>query len=89
MAEHLAAPFPTSVETGEDYGDVNSVLIGSDIYGWASQVSKGSPLTAIDRDRLEKARDNLTNSLDAFPAEARPYYETLVELATATLGTRP
>ena len=56
-----------------------------DIYGWASQVSSGMPLTATDRDRLVKARDDLANSLQAFPADARAYYERLIELATATL----
>ena len=45
MEEHSAAPFPESVETGEDYGSVNSVLIGADIYVSALQVSRGTPLT--------------------------------------------
>jgi len=85
IADHLATPFPTSVETGEDYGSVNSVLIDADIYGYALQVSNREPLSATQLARLERARDDLAASLAAFPVDARAYYEQLVTLATAAL----
>ncbi|MGH9159624.1 MAG: hypothetical protein ACRD2X_06520 [Vicinamibacteraceae bacterium] len=76
LAEHLAAPFPTNVEKGIDYGTVDPVMIDADIDGWASKVSKGEVLTSADRDRLRVARNDLAQSLASFPEAARPYYET-------------
>jgi hypothetical protein len=84
MTEHRAAAFPESVEKGLDYGEVDAVLIGADIYGWALRASKGD-LSRVDRDHLQIARLSLLRSLDAFPNEARPYYEQLVALATEAL----
>jgi hypothetical protein len=84
IAEHGAAPFPTSIEKGSDYGEVDAVMIGADIFGWALQ-SEGGCLGPADRDRLRAARDSLTRSLPAFPDEARPYYAQLVALADAAL----
>lgn len=85
MAEHLAADFPPSIEKGLDYGDVDAVLIGADIYGWVTRATVG-PLTETDRQRLKVARDRLERSLDAFPPPARPYYAQLVRLAGAALS---
>ena len=85
MAKHMSTPFPESVEKGLNYGEVDAVMIGADIYGWAVRAKSGS-LTTIDRDRLHLARDELARSLDAFPEQARPYYEQLVSLASAALS---
>ncbi|WP_162941815.1 hypothetical protein [Desertimonas flava] len=84
MAEHFAAPFPTSVEKGRDYGEVDAVMIGADIYGWALR-AQGGGLLPIDGDRLRAARDALARSLLAFPDDAQPYYTQLVALADAAL----
>lgn len=84
IAEHGAAPFPPSVEKGCDYGEVDAVMIGADIYGWALRAQVDG-LTSIDRDRLQSARDALARSLLAFPVDARPYFGQLVALAEAAL----
>jgi hypothetical protein len=86
MAEHLAADFPPSIEKGLDYGTVDPVMIGADIYGWATRANAGQ-LTETDRPRLKVARDELERSLDSFPPPARPYYAQLVRLAGAALST--
>lgn len=80
---HMAEPFPESVEKGTDYGEVDAVLIGADIYGWAT---RAGALSQEDRDRLAVARDELARSIPAFPAEARPYYERLLRIAELTLS---
>jgi len=67
----MTDPLPESVQTGEDYGEVNSVLIGADIYGWALNVSKGGTLSVEDRTRLQRAAAELERSLQTFPDEAR------------------
>jgi hypothetical protein len=85
LAEHLAASFPISVVKGFDYGEVDPVMIGADIYGWASRVHRGEVLADLDRSRLEQARDELQRSIGFLPQSARPYYEQLVGLASATL----
>jgi hypothetical protein len=85
MAEHMHMPFPPNVVKGLDYGEVDPVMIGADIYGWAIKTCDGR-LSPIDRDRLVQARDELARSLDAFPAEARPYYEKVLEMAVAALA---
>lgn len=77
LTEHRAAPFPASVEKGRDYGEVDPVLIDADIFGWASQ----DRLDHVQKRSLREAVDQLTRSLDAFPADARPYYERLLRLA--------
>lgn len=86
LADHLAQPFPPSVSKGDDYGEVNSVLIGPDIYGWASRVAHGATLSPEARHGLTAARDELRRSLDAFPQDARPYYELLIDIADAALA---
>ena len=77
LAEHRNAPFPASVEKGRDYGEVDPVLIDADIFGWASQ----DRLDGAQKGSLRQAADELARSLDAFPADARPYYERLVRHA--------
>ena len=45
MRLHMAGPFPDSVEKGLDYGEVDAVMIGADIYGWATRAgSLDSPM---------------------------------------------
>ena len=84
ITEHGAAPFPPSIEKGRDYGEVDAVMIGADIYGWALR-AQGDGLTTIDRERLHAARDALARSLLAFPDDARPYFAQLVALAEVAL----
>lgn len=83
MRLHLADPFPQSVEKGLDYGEVDAVLVGADIYGWAT--SAGS-LSKIDRSRLAQAADELQRSIPMFPSDAQPYYERLLRIARLTLA---
>jgi hypothetical protein len=85
LRRHMAEPFPESVAKGEDYGEVEPVMIGADIYGWALGVSKGSSLSALDRSRLQQAADDLERSLSAFPNDARPYYERVLRIAHLAL----
>lgn len=83
MRLHLAEPFPGSVEKGQDYGEVDAVMIGADIYGWATRAGS---LSDLDRRRLERAADELQRSIGAFPSDAQPYYERLVRIARLTLA---
>lgn len=84
MRLHMAEPFPDSVEKGLDYGEVDAVMIGADIYGWATRAGS---LTDAERLRLREAADELQRSLDAFPPDAQPYYERLLRIAQLTLAT--
>lgn len=77
LAEHWAASFPSSVEKGHTYGEVDSVLIDADIVGWVSH----DRLIPTQRRSLREAADELARSLDTFPPDARPYYERLLRLA--------
>ncbi len=86
LAEHLASTFPTSVEKGTDYGDVDPVLIDAAIYGWALKVAKGSSLDPAEHRRFRAAREDLERALPCFPKESLPYFEKLVALATAVLA---
>jgi hypothetical protein len=81
----MDAPFPDAVEKGETYGKVDAVLVDADISGWASRVAAGGRLDPIDAGRLRAMRDDLRASLPAFPPAARPYYETVLAVATAAL----
>lgn len=74
---HLAEPFPNAVDKGGMYGEVDPVMVGADIYGWASQGS----LDGAQRRSLREVGDQLGRSLNYFPSEARPYYERLVRIA--------
>jgi len=57
LAGREAEPFPALVEKVTDYGAVDPVMIGADIYGWARSVVNGSRLSAQDRERLHRAAD--------------------------------
>ena len=83
MRAHLADPFPESVEKGEDYGEVDAVMIGADIYGWASRAGSLAPVEVAG---LRQAADELERSLVAFPLEARPYYERVLRIARLALN---
>jgi len=82
LAAHLAEPFPASVEKGAIYGEVDAVMVDADIYGWAMQ----DPLRRADRPLLLETTEKLRRSLSAFPPEARPYYERLLQIAQAASG---
>ena len=69
MQLHMAEPFPDSVEKGLDFGEVDAVLIGADIYGWAS---RAGALSALDRSRLAKAADELERSIAEIHSTPRP-----------------
>jgi len=83
MRLHIAEPFPDSVEKGLDYGDVDAVMIGADIYGWATRAGS---LSELDRSRLRQAADELERSIGAFPADAQPYYERILRIARLALA---
>jgi len=82
MRRHLADPFPDSVTKGLDYGEVDAVMIGADIYGWATRAGS---LSDLDRLRLGKAADELERSIEAFPQDAQPYYERVLRIARLAL----
>ncbi|MEQ4209770.1 hypothetical protein [Actinopolymorpha sp. B9G3] len=65
-----------------DYREVDAVMIGADIYGWATRPGL---LSDLDRSRLVQAADELQRSMEAFPADARPYYERILRIARLTL----
>lgn len=77
LAAHLAEPFPGSVEKGAIFGEVDAVVVGADIYGWATE----DPLRPAYRQRLRETADELRRSLAAFPPDARPFYERLMQIA--------
>jgi hypothetical protein len=83
MSRHRAEDFPDSVTKGLDYGEVDAVMIGADIYGWAT--TAGS-LLDLDRARLRQAADELERSIEAFPPDARPYFERILRIARLTLA---
>lgn len=83
MRLHLAEPFPDSVVRGLDYGEVDPVLIGADIYGWATRAGS---LTDLERSHLMRAADELKRSIGAFPPEAQPYYERILRIADLALA---
>lgn len=83
MRLHLAERFPESVEKGLDYGEVEPVLIGADICGWATRAGL---LSGLDQSRLAQAADELERSFGAFPPDAQPYYERLLRIARLTLS---
>ncbi|WP_431843991.1 hypothetical protein [Calidifontibacter indicus] len=82
MRLHVAERFPESVEKGLDYGEVDAVMIGADIYGWATRVGS---LSDLDRSRLARAADELERSISAFPKDAQSYYERVLRIARLTL----
>lgn len=87
--QHRAEPFPSSVTKGIEYGEVDPVLIGADICGWALTVARGGSLSVVDAGCLRRACDDLVGSLDTFPDQARPYYERLLRIADHVLCGPP
>jgi hypothetical protein len=82
MRLHWAEPFPDSVEKGRDYGEVDPVMIGADIYGWATRAGS---LDDADRSQLSQAAEELRRSISAFPPAAQPYYERILRIADLAL----
>lgn len=82
MRLHLADSFPESVEKGLDYGEVDAVMIGADIYGWATRAGS---LSEVERSRLAQAADELHRSIGAFAEDAQPYYERVLRIARLAL----
>ena len=41
LSRHSDLPFPSEIEKGRDYGQVDPVMIDSDIYGWAQAAADG------------------------------------------------
>ena len=85
LDDHLARPFPSSVEKGTDYGGVDCVMIGADIYGWASRIADGERLPHDERVRFEAAAEGLRAALPAFPDAARSYYRELLDMSDLAL----
>lgn len=83
MRLHMAEPVPDSVERGLDYGEVDAVMIGADIYGWAARAGS---LAELDRARLSEAAEALHRSIAAFPLDAQPYYERILRIARLALS---
>lgn len=85
LAKHRDKPFPKSVERGLDYGKVDAVLIDADIFGWTTRVERGELLSELEQLRFEAGAKELAESIAAFPLTARPYFESLPEIATLAL----
>lgn len=88
LAEHRESAFPASIVKGTDYGEVDAIMIGSDIYGWALQ-AMGGTLTSDGRECLREAGGRLSRSLGALPNQAQPYFRKLVEIASKALEAGP
>lgn len=86
MKRHMADTFPESVEKGVDVGEVEPVLIGPDIHGWALRLSHNGWLSESDRARLEEDASQLERSIRSFPSDAQPYYERVLRIARLTLA---
>lgn len=86
LARHLSEPFPDAVEKGREYGLVEPVMIGADIFGWASRVARGDSLSADEVGRFGDATAALERSITEFPREARSYYALLVQIAHLALA---
>jgi len=86
LAQHLAEPFPDAAVKGLDYGKVDAVMIGADVYGWSSRVERGEVLSDLERRSFEDAATDLSESILLFPDAARPYYELLLRIARAALN---
>jgi hypothetical protein len=85
MRRHMAEHFPDSVTKGVEYGEVDAVMIGADIYGWAAR-AHGDSLSGPDRARLLDAAEALQRSIEAFPPDAQPYYERILRIARLALA---
>jgi hypothetical protein len=85
MRCHMAEPFPESVQRGLDYAEVDAVMVGADIYGWATRAGS---LSERDRSRLAQTAAKLQRSITAFPPDAQPYYQRILRIAQLTLDTK-
>ena len=83
MRLHMAEPFPDSVEKGLEYGKVDAVMIGADIYGWATRAGS---LSDLDLSRVRQAAEELQRAVAAFPPDAQPYYARILRIARLTLA---
>lgn len=83
---HLASPFPASVDRGSLYGDLEPVMAGSDIYGWALQAASGDALSDEDILGIEQVRQSILDSFGVLPAEARDYFKDVRNLALTVLS---
>lgn len=79
----MAEPFPDSAEKGLEYGEVDAVMIGADIYGWAARAAR---LSELDRSRMLQAAEELQRSIGAFPPDAQPYFERILRIARLALA---
>ena len=86
MSAHLDDPFPSSIVKGTSYEPVDPVLVDADVYGWALRVERHEALGADEREQLVELRNELAASMEAFPSDARPYFERLLQLADETLA---
>lgn len=89
MRLHDTETFPGSVEKGCEYGEVDAVMIGADIYGWASHVASGVKLRGDQRSGLRRAAEELERSISSFPEDAQPYYERILRIARLALARQP
>ena len=91
LSEHRALPFPSAVEKGRVYGQIEPVSIDGDIFGLAEAASiRGRADRRLDAEqvaRLRKARADLTASLADLPAAAVGYFESVMRLADLALAT--
>lgn len=86
LQRHLAEPFPDSVEQDRHYGEVDPVMIGADICGWAARASS---LSTVECDGLGDALRRLRRSVPEFPTAAQPYYRRLLDIAELALCGDP
>jgi hypothetical protein len=85
MRDHLAAPWPESVERGNEYSGLDIVMVDADIYGYSTRAKSLSP---DERDSLSVAARDLEAVLGRLPEDAQPYFERLIPIARLALGER-
>jgi hypothetical protein len=77
----MEAPFPDDVVKGTDYGGIDCVMVGADVYGWVSRIASGEQLSSAAIANLTSLATDLRAALWAFPESARSYYEQIADLA--------
>lgn len=85
MDQHLSAPWPESLERGDEIGGLDLAMVDADISGWAMRAGS---LTHDDRRALGDTCESLEDVLPLLPVEARAYFERLIQLGQMTLATR-
>lgn len=83
---HRSSPFPSSIEKGTEYGEVEAVMIDADIFGWSIGIANGAPRDRSTREKLKRSRDQLEQSLLLMPTAAHDYFERLIRIADLALG---